>query len=151
VPEFGPYTTQTWNFGVTEPAALAGDTFVYDFLFNTPPEPAWFQFAVFPDVAGTLAFTDLGFFAGDFVTPIDVLHLTLASDLAFGAGTITSGTYDLRLAGTFLSDGAGFTGHAFSDIPEPVSLALIAAGLAGMAGARRRKAAAAEEDAAETA
>jgi hypothetical protein len=143
VPEFGPATTQTWNFGVTEPTAQSGDTFVYDFLFNTPPEPAWFEFTAFPDLAGALAFTDLGFFAGDLVTPIDVLALSLTSELASGAGTITSGTYDLRLGGTFLAAGAGFTGQAFSDIPAPASLALLGVGLAGMAGARRRKAAAA--------
>jgi hypothetical protein len=147
VPEFGPTTTQTWNFGIAEPTALSGDTFVYDFLFNTPPEPAWFDFTVFPDLAGSLAFTDLGFFAGDLVTPIDALVLSLTSGLAEGEGTITSGTYDVRLAGTFLTDGAGFTGRAFSDIPEPVSLALIAVGLAGMVGARRRKAAAVAETA----
>jgi hypothetical protein len=147
VPDFGPTTTQTWNFGITETSAHSGDTFLYDFLFNTSPEPAWFTFAAFPDVAGSLAFSDLGFFAGDFVTPIDALTLSLTSALATGQGGITSGTYDLRLAGTFLADGAGFTGQAFSDIPEPVSLALIGASLAGMVGARRRKAAATAEHA----
>jgi hypothetical protein len=143
MPDFGPATTQTWNFGAAEPSAVSGDTFVYDFLFNTPPEPAWFEFSAFPDFVGALAFSDLGFFAGDGVTPIDALALSLTNWLAGGMGTITSGTYDLRLAGTFLADGAGFTGQAFSDIPEPVSLALMGAGLAGMIGARRRKAAAA--------
>jgi hypothetical protein len=147
VPEFGPTTTQTWDFGIAAPGALAGETFEFDFLFNTPPEPAWFSFVVFPDVAGSIAFTGLGFFAGDLVTPIDVLALSLTSELARGAGWITSGTYDLRLAGTFLVDGAGFTGRAESDIPEPVSLALVGLGLAGMAGVRRRKAV--EEEAAE--
>lgn len=140
VPEFGPTTTQTWDFGISAPGALAGETFEFDFLFNTPPEPAWFSFLVFPDAAGSIAFTDLGFFAGDLFTPIDALALGLTSELAKGAGQITSGTYDLRLAGTFLVDGAGFTGRAVSDIPEPVSLALVGLGLAGMVGARRRRA-----------
>ena len=45
-----------------------------------------------------------------------------------------------QVACTFLVDGAGFTGCAESDIPEPVSLALVGLGLAGMVGARRRKA-----------
>jgi hypothetical protein len=139
-PEFGPTTTQTWNFGISAPGALAGETFSFDFLFNTPPEPAWFSFIAFPDVAGSISFTDLGFFAGDLVTPIDALALSLTSELAKGAGQITSGTYDLRLAGTFLVDGAGFTGRAVSDVPEPVSLALVGLGLAAMARARRRKA-----------
>lgn len=147
VPDFEGTTRQTWNFGVIEPTALAGDTFEYDFLFNTPPEPAWFSFVVFPDFAGSIAFTGLDFLAGDFVTPISALTLNLASELAKGAGWITSGTYDLRLAGTFLVDGAGFTGRAESDIPEPVSLALVGAGLAALAGARRRKAV--KEDVAE--
>jgi hypothetical protein len=142
VPEFGPTTTQTWDFGISAPGALAGETFEFDFLFNTPPEPAWFSFLVFPDAAGSIAFTGLGFFAGDLFTPIDALALSLTSELAKGAGQITSGTYDLRLAGTFLVDGAGFTGRAMSDIPEPVSVALVGLGLAGMAGVRRRKAAA---------
>ena len=142
VPEFGPTTTQTWDFGISAPGALAGETFEFDFLFNTPPEPAWFSFVVFPDVAGSIAFTDLGFFGGDLATPIDVLALSLTSELARGAGWITSGTYDLRLAGTFLVDGAGFTGRAVSDIPEPVSLALVGLGLAGMVRVRRRKVAA---------
>jgi hypothetical protein len=85
---------------------------------------------------------------GDLFTSIDALSLSLTSELAKGAGQITSGTYDLRLAGTFLVDGAGFTGRAVSDIPELVSLALVGLRLAGMVRTRWRKAV--EEAAAET-
>ena len=46
VPDFDQYVSQAWFFGVTEPDAMAGDTFEYDFLFNTPPENADFHFIV---------------------------------------------------------------------------------------------------------
>lgn len=141
VPDFDQYVSQAWFFGVAEPDAMAGDTFEYDFLFNTPPENADFNFIVRPDRDDTLRFTDLGFFAGDLVTPIDALALTLKDDVVVGAGRISSGTYDLRLAGTFLVGSAGFSGTARSAIPEPASLMLLGAGFAALAVTRRRKAA----------
>jgi hypothetical protein len=140
-PEFDQFVDQAWFFGITEPMAQAGDQFEYDFLFNTPPENADFTFIVRPDRDNMLRFTELGFFAGDLVTPIDALDLTLKSDVAVGAGRISSGTYDLRLKGGFLTNDAGFSGTARSAIPEPASLLLLGAGAAALAAARRRKAA----------
>jgi hypothetical protein len=138
-PTFDFYTSQQWQFGVTEAGAVAGDTFEYDFLFNTPPEDADFSFLVRPDRDYTLAFSNVAWYAGDLTEQLDLLDLTLHPWVAAGKGRLSSGTYDLRLTGTFLADGAGFTGNALSAIPEPVSLALVGAGLAGMIGVRRRK------------
>ena len=138
-PQFDYYTSQQWLFGVTQTDAKAGDTFEYDFLFNTPPENADFSFLVRPDKDYSLAFSNVGWYAGDLTEQLDNLELVLHSWVVAGKGRVSSGTYDLRLSGTFLADAAGFTGNAISAIPEPVSLALMGAGMAGMIGVRRRK------------
>jgi PEP-CTERM motif len=138
-PTFDDYTSQQWLFGVTETDARAGDTFEYDFLFNTPPEDVDFSFLVRPDRDNSLTFSNVAWYAGDLTEQLDLLDLTLYPWVAAGKGRLSSGTYDLRLTGTFLVDAAGFTGNAISAIPEPVSLALMGAGLAGMIGVRRRK------------
>ena len=49
MPTFDYYTSQQWQFGVTQTDAEAGDTFEYNFLFNTLPENADFSFLVRPD------------------------------------------------------------------------------------------------------
>jgi PEP-CTERM motif len=138
-PQFDFYTSQQWLFGVTQTDAKAGDTFEYDFLFNTPPEDADFSFLVRPDKDNSLTFSNVAWYAGDLTEQLDILDLVLHPWVAGGKGRITSGTYDLRLTGTFLADAAGFTGNAISAIPEPVSIALMGAGLAGIIGVRRRK------------
>ena len=138
-PTFDYYTSQQWLFGITETGAKAGDTFEYDFLFNTPPENADFSFLVRPDQDNALTFSNVAWYAGDLTEQLDNLELVLHPWMAAGKGRLSSGTYDLRLTGTFLVDAAGFTGTALAAIPEPVSLALMGAGLAGMIGVRRRK------------
>lgn len=138
-PQFDYYTSQQWLFGVTETDAKRGDTFSYDFLFNTPPENVDFSFLVRPDQDNSVMFDNIVIYAGDLVTMLDVLDLIQKPWVVGGKGRISSGTYDIRIEGAFQADGAGFTGTAISDIPEPVSLALMGAGLAGMIGVRRRK------------
>lgn len=131
---------QSWTFGAGDPTVMSGETFVYDFLFNTPPPTAWFGFYVNPDNAGDVAFTDASFYPA----PDNGVNLALSADQVSGNTVVDSGLYDLQLAGTFMADGGGFTGQAranFATVPEPVSLGLVGIGLAGLAGARRRKAA----------
>ena len=74
----------------------------------------------------------------------------VGNNIVTGNGFIESnGIYDLHLEGTFLTDGATVVGRAGDDlgvisVPEPVSVSLILAGLAGIAGSRRRGAKAAK-------
>jgi hypothetical protein len=137
----GSGTGQTYTFAGGDPSAHAGDSFLYDFLFNTPPPNAGFSFLASADDPAALMFSGIGLFAGDQVTPLFGLNLTLTDSMVSGWGVLDSGVYDLRLSGNFLADAGSFSGGAMADpayVPEPASLALLLVGVLAIAAVRRR-------------
>lgn len=137
----GPGTLQTWLFGAGGAGVLAGQTFSFEFLFNTPPSSptTWFGFQV---GGNGVSFDDGGFYALGFPpATVPGYRFSFAETHVGGHGFLDSGTYDLYLTGTFLADGAGFLGKAVDDVapvPEPATLGLMLAGAAGLLGMRRR-------------
>lgn len=146
-----PGTLVTWMFGLGDATVKSGETFAWEFLFNMPPsDPTTsFAFLTTPDHAGDVSFSSVDFYGYGFsYTVVPGFSLINAGNAVAGYGWLDSGVYDLYVTGTFLADGAGFTGMALDDItdvsaavPEPMSMALFGLGLAGLAGARRRRAA----------
>lgn len=141
--DFG--TAQTFDFGEGGDGISKGDSYIYDFWFNTPPPTAWFGFKVAPDFADSLSFSDVSFSSAFDPSVIPSGSLTALADNVSGNFIMDSGLYSLQLTVDYLADGASFSGHAVSDlatIPEPMSLGLLGLGMAAMAGARRRRKAA---------
>lgn len=130
---------QIFDFSAIQPDAKAGDTFEYDFTFNSPPMLSVFN--VFGKATdNSVAFTDAGLFNfGDSAAVAGFMFNTTGSTFGASVDLLDSGLYDFIIAGTFLKDGGGFQATATTDVPEPVSIALLAAGMAGMAGVRRRR------------
>lgn len=136
----GPGTLQTWLFGAGGAGVRAGQTFSFDFLFNTPPSnpTTWFGFQV---GGNGVSFDDAVFYAlGLPPSLVPGYRFSFSGTRVDGHGFLDSGTYDLLLTGTFLTDGAAFLGRAVDDIapvPEPATLGLLFAGAAGLLGVRR--------------
>lgn len=143
-------TLQAWSFTIGGDGVMTNDTFNYDLLFNSPPSApeTYFAFMAFGSAQDAVSFSNASFTYYLDGAP-DGFSLDVSSPEVSGSGFVPSALYDLHLEGTFLADGASVIGRVVDDlgvvaVPEPVSVSLMLAGLAGIAGTRRRRSKAAQ-------
>lgn len=138
--------TQYFSFDNSGDAAVAGDTFIDTFLFNSPPPSSMIDFVAHIDLSKLpmpgLAFSGYSLFAPADGTTYSFSETVVSPLVVAGNGlSLDSGVYALQLTGTYLQSGGAYQGaiEATMPVPEPETWALALAGLAFVGTVARRR------------